>query len=546
MIEKLDSAIIWMEQAEFLRNQLTLVSELRERLYRRELIISVIGQFKRGKSSLINALLEDDILPVGIIPLTTAVTEIRQGDNFRGVAQFIDGSECEIKRNELSDYISEQKNPNNQKEVTAVKLWTEFTPFGSGITLVDTPGVGSIHQHNTQTSQTYIEKSDVVLFLLSVDSPVSETERNFLLEAREHAAKFYFAVNKTDTISKEDLREFLSYCQDVLSQSIGTSVDLYPVSAKTGGGIPGLTAKITEDLRVFHDDLLEASLSIKLNAIISQANAKLTLYLEAAAMPAEELAEKILQIQAKQLSLDTHSDEVQVLIKTRIGRLVEHINTELEKMLPNILTTLKNKAQEEYETTKTLTPRQFEIKFTAALENILREKITELDNTGLGMLQEGYSNIVNALNKKATDTARYISEMVKESFGIEYPLNAKEYSVSERDDNFIRLTLHLDTSIWAYLLPKAVANARIFDRLMEKAAGDLYKNKTGMLYNYRYKMQESLRLLSAEFLADISRMNEELNELLIYVKQSHSVQKDKWRQREGKYELIREHLDQLR
>ena len=217
MKEKLNRAIALMEQAAFLEDQVSHTSELLERLCGRELIISVVGQFKRGKSSLINALLGDELLPVGIIPLTTAVTEIRRGNSFKAVVRFSDGAEQETSRENLPDYISEQKNPGNRKNVADVKLWTEHTPFASGIALVDTPGVGSVHQHNTQTSHSYIEKSDAVLFLLSVDSPVSETERDFLLKVRENAAKFYFAVNKTDMITEDNLKEFLSYSKAVLA-----------------------------------------------------------------------------------------------------------------------------------------------------------------------------------------------------------------------------------------------------------------------------------------------------------------------------------------
>lgn len=545
VIEKLDRAIALMKQANFLEEQVSRASEHRNRLCVRELVISVIGQFKRGKSSLINSLLGDELLPAGIIPLTTAVTEIRQGSSFRAVVQFTNGSECEIGRDELPNYISEQKNPNNQRNVTVVKLWTELTPFGFNITLVDTPGVGSIHQHNTQTSHAYIEKSDAVLFLLSVDSPVSEMERDFLLKTRNHAAKFYFAVNKIDTVSKESLEEFLNYCKAVLSEALGLDVTLYPTSAKTGEGVASLVEKLTDDLRASHDELLEASASIKLQTILAQAKAKLALYLKAAAIPAEELEIKIAQIKSKQLALNALSDEVQVLTRTQTDRLVEGIKEHLEKILPDTMAMIQAKAQQLYEDLKPLPSKQFESKFMAALESILREKIKELNNIGLIMLQGGYAAIVGSLNKKAVDTAHYISEMVMEYFNVEYPIDAKEYPVSERDDNYIRLTLVYDTSSLTYLLPRAKANAKIFDRLMKKAKDDLNKNKTGIVYNYRYKMRESLRPLCAEFAADISKMSDELNELLDRVEQGHTTQSEELHQTEVKFVLLMKQLDEL-
>lgn len=111
MREKLGREIALTEQADFQKNQVSRAPELRERLCGRELAISVIGQFKRGKALLINALLRDDFCLLVLSPLTAAVTEIRKGDGFRAVARFADGSEREIGRNELPDYVSEQKSP---------------------------------------------------------------------------------------------------------------------------------------------------------------------------------------------------------------------------------------------------------------------------------------------------------------------------------------------------------------------------------------------------------------------------------------------------
>jgi GTPase Era involved in 16S rRNA processing len=545
MIAKLDRAIEIMGQANVLEEQVSRASQLRERIFERELIISVIGQFKRGKSSLINDFLGDELLPVGIIPLTTAVTEIRHGNCFQAVVRFTDGTEQEISRDELPDYISEQKNPNNQRNVAVVKLWTEHTPFDAGITLVDTPGVGSTHQHNTLTSYDYIEKSDAVLFLLSVDSPVSEMELAFLLRAREQAAKFYFAVNKTDTVSQDNLIEFLNYCKAVLSEAIGMDVVLYPISAKTSENVSSLVRKLSNDLIGSYDELLEASMSIKLNAIIEQARNKLALYLKAVAIPAEELKSKISLIKSKQLALDALSDEVNVLTKTQTERLVTNIKNHLEEMLPDILTSIETQSKQIYDNLKSLPSKQFESKFSIELETILKEKIEQLNKSGLAMLKEGYTNIVGSLNKKSTETARYVSEMVMEYFGAEYMIKSKEYQVSEKDDNFTRLNLYYNAGSLIHLLGREKANAKIFDHLMRKSSDDLHKNKTRILYNYRYKMQESLRTLSAEFAADICQMSDELNELLDYVEQSHTLQSENLQQTEVKFEMLLQQLDRL-
>lgn len=545
MIEKLNRVITLIEQTELLENQNSRVIELQERLSGRELIISVMGQFKTGKSSLINALLEEELLPVGIIPLTTVVTEIRSAKNFLGVVSFFDGSEKEIQRSDLLDYISEQENPDNEKMVSVVKLWTPHTPLGPDVTLVDTPGVGSVHLHNTETSNSYIEKSDGVLFLLSVDSPVSEMELDFLLKARKQAAKFYFAVNKIDKVNEENLQEFLSYCKVVLSKAVGFEVTLYSLSAKTGEGVDLLKKKLNDDLQSSYDELLEASVSIKLDAILAQTKAKLAIYMKAAKIPKDELEIKMSQVKEKQLFLNTLSDDFQVLVKSQTDRLVEDIKVHFEEILPDILSFIQTQGSKLEEEFKSLSSKQFELKFTAALEKVLREEINKLNDIGLDLLQEGYGIIVDSFNKKAIDTALYISEMVMEYFGVKYPVSTNTYPVSERSDYYVSLTFYEGISSWIHLLPRAKANELIYDKLMKKAERNLKENKTRIIYNYRYKMRESIRTLWTEFDRDISLMRNELNGLLTHVEKSHNVKDEELQQVEERFQLLIQQLDEL-
>jgi tRNA U34 5-carboxymethylaminomethyl modifying GTPase MnmE/TrmE len=549
MKEKLDKMICLMEQSDILEEQVRRTKELRLRVSQNELIVSVIGQFKRGKSSLINAMIGDRLLPVGIIPLTTVITEIRYGNQFKAVARFKDETEREIGRGELPDYISEQKNQENHKNVAAVKLWVPSEPFGSDVTIVDTPGVASVHQHNTDTSFAYIEKSDAVLFLLSVDSPVSEAERQFLLKTREHAPKFYFAVNKIDTISRIDQAEFIAYCRSVLSHAIGFDVLLYPLSAETGEGVPEMMRKISSDIRASHDMLLTASVALKLNNIIRQAKSKIELFLKAVAIPAEELESKISQIKSKQRALETLNDEVQILTKKQTERLVDHIEEHLGEMLPEALAAIQAKAQQRYENMKSLPSKQFGQDIAIALESLLRDEIRRLNDAGLTMLQEGYAGIVGVLNKKAADIAQYISGMMMESFGVEYPISAREYPVSDRDDYFIRLShdgsILLDTSNLTHFLPRARANAVIFKRALQRAADDLERNKNNMLYNYRYKVQESLRTLYGEFSSDIAEMNSELTQLLAHIERDHIASNKELDNTRSRYWEIARQLDPI-
>jgi len=526
MKERLDKIINLMQQTDILNEQVQRISELEKRYSENELIVSVIGQFKRGKSSFTNTIIGEEILPVGIVPLTTVVTEIRRGNDFKAIVCFLDGTQVEVTRENLSEYISEQKNKNNNKKVASVKLWVRSELFGEGITIVDTPGVGSVHQHNTDTSYSFIEKSDAVIFLLSVDSPVSEIEREFLLKTRDFASKFYFAVNKIDTVSPENLEEFISYCNSILSETVGFNVELYPISTITGDGIAQIKQKISNDIQSSYGELLSISISNKLENIIKQAKSEIELYLKSAAIPAEELEIKISEIKTKQAMLSNFLDEVQVLTKVQTERLVENIKENLNWQ--DALINIKKETKQFYENSKQASPKQFENEITKTIEGLLRKEINNLNKTGLELLNEGYKTIVSSLNNKAVEIAEYISQMVRDSFGIEYPVNFREFSVSERSDYFVRLSnngsLHLDVGNLTYLLPGNKIKAKIYERALEQAEKDLQLNINNMIYNYRYKMQESLRTLCSQMNTDIINMNAELSVLLTHMENNHKTE----------------------
>lgn len=186
------------------------VKKLIDKLEKEDITVSIIGQFKRGKSTLANAILEDAVLPVGIVPITSAVTKVVYGKRAAEV-HYQNGVVEPVEFERLSEFISEQENAGNKLGVESVILHTPSKFLKNGLTFVDTPGVGSFHKNNTETAYHYMKESDAVIFLLSVDSPVNQIEIDFLANTREFAGKFYFAVNKTDIVEAADLDAYMGY-----------------------------------------------------------------------------------------------------------------------------------------------------------------------------------------------------------------------------------------------------------------------------------------------------------------------------------------------
>ncbi|MCK7494219.1 MAG: dynamin family protein [Comamonadaceae bacterium] len=209
-----------------------LCEELREKLETSTFNLVVVGQFKRGKTSLINALLGNELLPVAVVPLTSIVTILTYGPELTIRVYFEDGHALEIGSGELGDYVTERGNPQNRKDVLEVVVCYPSPYLKNGVRLIDTPGVGSIYQHNTDVAYHYLPKSDAAVFLLSVDQPMGRAELDFLRDVKEYSNKIFFLLNKADYLDAKDLQESIEFSQNVLKEAMGAEVRLFPISAK--------------------------------------------------------------------------------------------------------------------------------------------------------------------------------------------------------------------------------------------------------------------------------------------------------------------------
>jgi GTP-binding protein EngB required for normal cell division len=210
-----------------------LLRETKQRLERETFTLVILGEFKRGKSTFVNALLGEALLPTAIVPLTAIPTIIQYGPRTAARVLFLDGSAREIGIHEIAQYVTERENPGNKKQVREVHI-THPSPFlQQGVMLVDTPGVGSVYQHNTEAAYAYLPRSDAAVFILSVDIPLSKSELAYLQDIKQHVGKLFFAVNKVDVVADDDAREAIAFTRQVLGGVFdGQEVPLLPISAR--------------------------------------------------------------------------------------------------------------------------------------------------------------------------------------------------------------------------------------------------------------------------------------------------------------------------
>lgn len=335
--------------------------ELREKIEKNTFNLVVVGQFKRGKTSLINALLGADILPVAVVPLTSIVTIMTYGDALRIKVYFNDGRVAEIKPESLPEYVTEKGNPKNIKDVSEVIITYPSPYLKNGVRLIDTPGVGSIYQHNTDVAYQYLPKSDAAMFLLSVDQPMSKAELDFLRDVKEYSNKIFFLLNKADYLNEKDLQESIDFSKGVLKEAMGTEVKIFPVSARQAleGKISGSQdmiqkSRLPEFSEVLNRFLMEEkgkililSVTNNLLRIISQTKFELELELKSLTAPLEELQKKVGVFENKKQEVMLEKQDFDILLDGETKRLLKNIlDEDIEKfkkeLIPSVMANLEN------------------------------------------------------------------------------------------------------------------------------------------------------------------------------------------------------------
>jgi Dynamin family len=288
-------------------------SDLRRRWRDARLQLAVIGQFKRGKSTFLNALLGQPLLPTGVIPLTSIPTFIAWGPTplvrvtyrtNRPAEEFYDATPDQIRRR-LSGFVAEEANPQNRLGVERVELRYPATILTSNVVLVDTPGIGSTHRHNSDAALQVLPECDAAIFVVSADPPITEAELVYLETVRPTLASIFFIFNKADYLTPDELEAAAAFLSTTLERAL-------PGSAAPGvfclSALRGLKAKQVGDVKAVDDSGLGAieerilnylarekmaslanAVRRKAGELVSQAAADLSLRVRALEIPVEDL-----------------------------------------------------------------------------------------------------------------------------------------------------------------------------------------------------------------------------------------------------------------
>jgi GTP-binding protein EngB required for normal cell division len=301
------------------------VAQAAGRLAALVLEVAAVGEFKRGKSSLINALLDRQVLPVGVLPLTAVPTVLEHGHEGL-LVEFADGRREQHPLDQLARFVTEDANPANTLGVTRVTARLHAPLLDDGVRLVDTPGVGSVHDHNTLTTDAYLPSLDAAVLVTAADPPISKAERAFLERVAEHAVRLFVVLNKADYLTPEDLERTVAFTGRVVREAVpGWPGPVYALSARPGADDPGGLRRFQQDLERFLRQERAAAVTDAATRSATRALRSLRLAVDlerrAAILPAEELATRRARFAGivQRLADDAADDEALLQAAVRRG-----------------------------------------------------------------------------------------------------------------------------------------------------------------------------------------------------------------------------------
>jgi len=306
------------------------IAALRDRLAAARLRVLVAGEAKRGKSTLVNALLGRPVLPSGVTPLTAVATTVRYGEDLHAEVRFADGHEDKQPLAALGDLVTERGNPHNRRGIAAVTAFVDAPLLAGGVELVDTPGTGSVFTWDTEAAHQALETADAAVFVLTADPPVSASERDLLARVGELSVTTFAVLNKADHLDAAGLAEAADFTRRVLVES-GHPGRVYPMSARAAldSGDPGFAAFVadfTAYLAERGSSDLTASAAAHARRIARSLLDEVALTRRAAQMRAGDAARRVEQFGSRLAEAAVHSRDAAAIANAESARLLFALN----------------------------------------------------------------------------------------------------------------------------------------------------------------------------------------------------------------------------
>ena len=200
----------------------------RELIEKGEFNLAVCGKVKNGKSSLINALIGRELLPVCTDVATSRVFKISHSNEEKFYVVYGNGDRKEISQDELATYgsqtvINKKGEADIEKTISYIQVFTPMDFLPEGVSMIDTPGIGSTYPHHTAITKQYIKQADAAMFVMN-PTPLEDIEVDFLKEIVSVTPGILFVTTKIDQNGNDSVEESLKRNRQIIETAVGSEL----------------------------------------------------------------------------------------------------------------------------------------------------------------------------------------------------------------------------------------------------------------------------------------------------------------------------------
>ena len=172
----------------------------------------------------------EEVLPVGVTPVTAIPTRVVNGPMPRAVIEFAESKPVEVELARLAEFSTEQQNPGNTRHVTRIQVEIPSPRLAEGVTFVDTPGLGSLATGGAEETVAYLPRCDLGLVLVDAASTVTPEDLATVQALCQSGARAMILGSKADLFRPAERQVTLAYAQQQLKAQLGLEVSVCLVS----------------------------------------------------------------------------------------------------------------------------------------------------------------------------------------------------------------------------------------------------------------------------------------------------------------------------
>lgn len=521
------------------------LKDLQQRLSEGRFHLAVLGQFKRGKSTLLNALLGEDLLPTDILPVTAIPTFIRYGRDINVRICFDDKEEKKYTADSdrpvtdiLMDYVTEAGNPHNQRQVSHVEISHPADLLQQGVVLIDTPGIGSTLKHNTEVAHQILPQCDAALFLVSPDPPITEMELDYLVQIRKQLPRTFYLLNKVDFLDEKELLASVKFLGEQLTPLCAGSPQIMPISARKG-----LTARISGDsdgwkesgMQQVEQNLidffarekqqtLQLAVTSRTSDLLNDTIMQLQLSLSALQLPAAELQQRLEQFRQSLPAIEREQAAAADVLAGDLKRAITLLGEETDKVRTQVR--LQITAQVERYLESVEDPEEMERLVRQTIGEETTQFFAPAMRTTAEILRREATDLLSLNQQRSNQLIEQVRQTAAEIFSIPYHAPVAEASYATftapawSSELFISDMDPLGQKISRRLFSKKLRRKRTVKRLREECRKLLNQNIEQINWTLRRSLDESFRQFGAD-------LQEQLLKIIAATRQAMEVALEK-------------------